>query len=418
MGAFSRQNTSSSVTKVSTRRSRQNSGEWDHIQSSEVLPDAQAHSPAASSSQGSAQPERIDTPTTTGDITDWETPQLPLLSLVLDHADNSIPLSFLHVYPTILRKFPGPPCEALGKTISYLQALFTMSPGFHSYITFMPSGALPADADLRNRVAEKLERNLIQTVQRLFAFFHDDVNCVTNYINHCRAELIPKPVFVVYDQSSDKLPSMSNGVEGFNNSVAGGAKIWVNEASHSIWRRHQEHEALQQNLQKCARTIARTRAPLSTPIRQPSSDAQTASQPRFAGYGGPLPHFPPPNNYPAPFALNFNAPMQTQPTLRLTPMNSPPRPPQIFHVPHVPHPSQLIQQPPVVPQPNVQPMPPRFVGQPPAPDSSRKEQSQQSSLSPKPIEADQSIKADLSRLESKVEKLAELVEQQSKISQP
>src|SRR5271156_3846437 len=53
--------------------------------------------------------------------------QLPLQSLVLDTPCHELPVNFLGLYLVILEKFPGPPCEALGRTISYLLALVTQS---------------------------------------------------------------------------------------------------------------------------------------------------------------------------------------------------------------------------------------------------------------------------------------------------
>lgn len=117
---------------------------------------------------------------------------LPLQSLVLDAPrDVTLPLNFLNVYPAILRKFPGPPIEALGRTISYLQALFTESPGFHPFITHLSTDSPPASEFVGKRVAEDLERRLIRIVQNLFSFFHGDVNIVKQYLDECPAELIP-----------------------------------------------------------------------------------------------------------------------------------------------------------------------------------------------------------------------------------
>src|SRR5436190_24088803 len=66
-------------------------------------------SPSAPSQQSSSNLPKTRIILGTGQ-SEWS---LPLESLVLDTRDNDIPLNFLRIYPTILRKFKGPPCEAL-----------------------------------------------------------------------------------------------------------------------------------------------------------------------------------------------------------------------------------------------------------------------------------------------------------------
>jgi len=177
--------------------------------------------------------------------------QLPLEILSLKFDSPEIPLSFLNIYPVILRKFPGTPCEALGQCISYLQALFSESPGFHPYITHLPSTCIPTEEIQGRYVAELLERKLIRITQHLFAFFYGDINMVHQYIESCRAELIPKPRFIISaktpEGSQQNIP-MPHGVDGFNNGVHGGAELWQNPVQQSPWRTQQEKIALQSNL--------------------------------------------------------------------------------------------------------------------------------------------------------------------------
>ena len=279
-------------------------------------------------------------------------------------------MAFLRLYPSILRKFRGPPIEALGKTISFLQALFTRSPAFHPYVTHMPSNNLPEDPVHRYRVAHVLEMRLIKTIEHLLLFFYGDVNIVSQYIQRCSADLIPPPQFVVSARKPEDNTPVPYGVQGFNNSVPGGARVWKNPSSASAWRLRQEHDALKLNLTKCEHAIRR-RQHLAT---QPPRSAPLPSQPNLAPL---LPSFP---TQPLPTTLSHPVPQppRSNPTL-----GQPSRPPQVFHVP------PPATQPPV-PQPTASP--PRIVTHPSA----------------SPAES-ADLRAEINRLEAKVAQLIELV---------
>ena len=210
-----------------------------------------------------------------------QTWSLPLESRVLQNGsrDDDIALNFLYVYPDILRKFPGPPCEALARTITYLQAIFTESPGFHPYVTHLPR-SLPQNETAGRQVAETLERQLIRVLQNLFPFFRGDVNVVRRYINICPAELIPRPYFVVPSGVFQPLsPSnmLLKGIDGFNNHVDGGDRVWQSPVRETPFRRRMEQDALASNIQKCTEKIARKtlhpRVHAATPLARASTVA-------------------------------------------------------------------------------------------------------------------------------------------------
>src|SRR5579862_9734060 len=302
MGAKSRQNTRSLIKQNLSRLERQSSAEWDHIEPTEITPTWHESSPSRASPPRSSTRDTETTDAGNAMIVEPSEPTLPLESYALDNPDD-LHLSFLKTYPAILTKFPGPPCEALGQVISYMQALFTESPAFHPYITHMPSNNLPSDEVPRARVVEALERRLIQTVQHLFAFFYGDVNSVITYIQRCQAELIPKPLFVVSSQRPEQPTSVARGVENYNNSVSGGAQVWKNPSTQTIWRRHQEQEALRQNLQKCEQAIRRKEAAPQVSVYTQAGWNAPQAQPRLPANVAPV-QFQPPMNYPAPFGAN------------------------------------------------------------------------------------------------------------------
>jgi len=241
---------------------------------------------------------------------------LPLESLVLESGtrNDEIALNFLQVYPDILKKFPGPPCEALARAITYLQAIFTESPGFHPYVTHLPCRYLPLDEATGRQVAEMLERQLIRVLQNLFPFFHGDLTVVRGYINICPAELVPRPVFVVPFGPSQPL-SASNmllrGVDGFNNNVKGGDPVWQSPLPRDP---ASELAALATNIQKCRQMIARKSLHRRTNAAAPLARVSSA---------GPPTRPPPPQSAPMRQQLSNNfqpsaivvpnpAPAQTQ----------------------------------------------------------------------------------------------------------
>ena len=288
---------------------------------------------------------------------------LPLESLVLQNGsrNDDIALNFLHVYPDIFRKFPGPPCEALAQTITYLQAIFTESPGFHPYVTHLPCRSLPLDETSGRQVAEALERQLIRILQNMFPFFHGDVTVVRGYINICPAELIPRPFFVVPCGTLQPL-SASNmllrGIDGFNNHVVGGDRVWQDPAPQiPASRIPAEQNALAANLQRCQQMITRklshqrmnASAPLarasSIPPRRPPPPSipmrpQFSNDFRPSAIGAPNPPLVQSQFQPQQFARHGNPLPGSYPIV-------PPRPAQISISPPPPQmqPSLSMQQP-------------------------------------------------------------------------
>jgi hypothetical protein len=405
MGATQRLNTrpKSPSKQKERKRERQNSVEWEHVDSTTLELSSCGATPTSSSPNS---PAREDISMSQDDemiVETLEAPTLPLESYALDNA-NDIPLSFLKTFPAILSKFPGPVCEALGKTVSFVQALLTESPGFHPYITHMPSNNLPADRVLQQRVVEVLERRLIDTLHRLFSFFQGDVNSVVNYIRQCPAELIPSPLFVVSDRIPEQPTPVPNGVAFFNNGVPGGAKLWSNPQVNSAGRKQQEQEALRQNIQKCEQAIRRREAIAPTVVSPPAPWTTLASQPRFC----PPTQFSPPPPPPPPYATPYGIPMQPQMPPPMHPAVGP-RPPQIFHVQ-----TANPVPPPVVAQPNFSSIyPPRFNPHPPPHPSQPPLPLQQNRIpSPSTAQKDPILKAEFNNLEAKVDQLMELVREQ------
>lgn len=240
-------------------------------------------SPSTEGRQNTSTPPNVqDTPNNDRGRT-WS---LPLESLVLANAtgDDEIALNFLHVYADILGKFPGPPCEALARAITYMQAIFTESPGFHPYVTHLPCRSLPQNETTGRQVAETLERQLIRVLQNLFPFFHGDINVVRGYINICPAELIPRPYFVVSFGTLQPL-SASNmllrGVNGFNNDAEGGDRVWQNPLPQNpTLRAPAERNALATNIQRCKQMITRKSLQRRTDATAPLARISTVPLPR------------------------------------------------------------------------------------------------------------------------------------------
>jgi len=188
---------------------------------------------------------------------------LPLESLVLKNWDVDLTVAFLQIYHSILQKFSGAPCDALGRTVTYLQSVLTESPAFHPYVMHLPFGRLPkTDAD-GLIVAVALEKELIRIVQRLVAFY-GDIEAVLKCIDDCPEKLIPHPQFVI----AEERPLPNNGVEGYNNKHPGGQELWQNPIPPtSFWRLQQEKDALRVNIARCADWIERKRvSAVSTPV--------------------------------------------------------------------------------------------------------------------------------------------------------
>ena len=217
----------------------------------------------------------------TNDITsDMYTWALPLESLVLNDPNIYLSLDFLQIYPSILRKFGGAPCDALGRTVTYFQSLFTESPAFHPYVMHLPFGHVPKTEDDGLIVAAALEKELIRIVQHLLTFFYGDVKGVVRYINSCPAELIPRPQFVIAEEH----PPPNNGVEGYNNKHPGGQELWQNPIPPtSFWQLQEENDALRVNIASCADRIRRKRSSavrslvVATPSACPPQPPTTSS---------------------------------------------------------------------------------------------------------------------------------------------
>jgi hypothetical protein len=342
--------------------------------------------------------------------------------LVFDSSANEIPTTFLRVYPVILRKFGGPPCEALGKAISYLQALFTESPAFHPYVARLPLNSLPTHDITGRQAAAVLERRLIRIVQHLCAFFYGNIDLVQQYINTCRPELIPAPLFIlVADAPKSSLPAsdrLANGVHGYNNGVGGGEKVW-RSLRQTGWQLELGQQILQANIAKCAMEIQRQtsiafQAP-NLPPATPVSDALAQAPARIPSNCLPLapqlskqqPTPPiPPMGLPMWQAFQGQqVPLQQNGGLPVS--NS--RPPQIFHV------APRMQYP-VVPQPTLAPTHPhaRFPLLPGHPSNNRP------STSIRPASANGSahpLKDDIIRLEAQLARLVDLVNRESNTRQ-
>ena len=350
------------------------------------------------------------------DMNGWA---LPLESLVLKNQDIDLPLNFLKLYHSILRTFGGAPCDALGRTITYLQSLFTESPAFHPYVMHLPFGCVPKTESDGLVVAAALEKELIRIVRHLLAFFYSDVEAVLRYMNDCPAELIPRPHFVIAEERHQP----NNGVEGYNNKHPGGLKLWQNPIPTSVWRLRRENNALRVNITRCADWIEQKKS-LPVPTPRPCPPPQFAQrpvpspplpQPRVMGnFTPPLP--PPMPIQPAPPMLPMQNPNQRPQTqLQIQPFvmqpnviqNTPPpplppppppfRPPIIF--PPAPLPQPMQDPTTQAPQPSVIP----FI------------QTARSAVAmPLPVRAPQppatsSLKDDISRIEAQMARLLDLV---------
>jgi hypothetical protein len=359
-------------------------------------------------------PSSPPSPSRIPEINGWT---LPFESLVLKNRgpDVDLPLNFLKIYPAIMRKFGGAPCDALGRTVTYFQSLFTESPAFHPYIMHLPFGRVPKTEAEGLIVATALEKELIRVVQHLLAFFYSDVQAVVRYINDCPAELIPRPCFVI----AEERPVLNNGVDGYNNQHPGGQKMWQNPLPASLSQLQQGNEALRVNLVRCIEWVSRkqTPRPRSCP---PERIAQRPlppppQQPRVMNFTPPPPPPPPMPLQPAPPMPFMQPPMQAPipppsqmgpfavqlPAPQSIPAPPPPPPtraPIIFASAPLPQPMQAPVQAP-------QPSPIPFVQHPrgPVPVSTVVRQP------PPPPPATSSLKDDISRIEAQMTRLLDLV---------
>ena len=366
--------------------------DWHHVQREDINPTSQ-EAPSTTSVTSNLVPMNGGAQDTQSGF------HLPLESLVLDDRDNEIPHNFLNLYPTILRKFPGAPCEALAKTITYLQALFTLSPGFHPYVTHLPFNSLPKNESSGRHVAEMLERYLIHIVQHLFAFFNSDVQVVRSYIESCPAELIPPPVFVISPNSSPSSAPrrLINGVQGFNNNVRGGENTWQNPICQLTRQYTSERDtAVQKNINKCFLMINRKLAVASSehpPLFPLQPLPPLRSQPHI-------------NDQPSPAFSTLPSPRPTRvPQIPGLQGPSAPaslsRPPHIFHFP-APNQMHLAA---VQPNPGLPHSPARF----PA-SSMQPTENTLLRMSASPNDSSQSAsKDDIHRLEAKVAEVFEML---------
>ena len=394
-------------TTVQTSGSEKDSttplSDWSYIHTDETKP---SNVQDVSSLDGQS-PTRHSNTQNTFENGEW---QLPLESLVLDNRDIPIPLNFLRIYPAILRKFGCSPVDALGKIITYFQAVFMESPGFHPYITHLPWGSLPTNDSEGRQIAEALERELIRILQRLLASFCSDVNAIVRYIDTCPEQLIPRPQFVISKTENPTSYRANTGVQGFNNGNDGGQLLWQNPASQSLGRQ-KENDALQRNIRKCCQMIQMAGIPS---IGGPGPE-QFGQQPRFVHnplppprpqipiYCTPTPTVPPPVLVPVP---PFTPPMQSQfqpqhfAMQTPFPQVSPPKAPQLFHTPPT---HQPMQVPVALPQLNAGPLnlPARVTPQPIL--AAAKPQDNMVSMQNK------ALKDDLDRIEAQMTRLLDLI---------
>jgi hypothetical protein len=349
-----------------------------------------------------------------GDSGEWA---FPLESFVLDNKNNDVPVNFLQVYSVILRKFPGPPCEALAKAITYFQAVLTHSPAFHPYITHLPFNSVPTNETTGRYVAETLERHLIRVLQTILPLFNGDVGFIQQFISTCPAQLIPPPKFVVFANTSEQSAArrkMTHGVDGYNNGVENGESLWQSPVARSPVQQQMELEAVQQNVRKCIQMINRRRQP-ALPV-QPS--------------GAPQRQLPPPRplsiNFQSPpaSAVSFAPPVQPPPQ-QFPPMQHqfqpplvgllPPTRPQVIAVapPRVMQPMHntyaLNQAPVTVPQLN-------NVGCATPPNSQPTVGSAENKSAGTGLPPGHPLKEDISRLEAQMARILELVDRGSKAS--
>ena len=410
----------SSATEDASNSARTSSSlsSWNQVQLEETASPARVASPLLLPQQSPPSLGQSPQPSTCPSNTKRVTPNkrewaLPLESLVLGSGDNSLPLNFLLVYPSILRKFPGPPCEALGKTITYIQALLTVSPAFHPYVVHLPSGFLPTNDPAGRQVAWALEMELVKNVQNLFQFFNSDVHVVQQYINTCPYELIPAPLFVISTPENNPMSNPVNaGVEGFNNQTPRGRRVWSNPVSQSVWRQQMEHDALEENIRKCNQMIRRKRH-LGTPPMAVPNPEQIGQHPR-PPLPNPLPPRPqvPMQFVPPPTVLPYTPPMQAQfhpqqfamqmpaPPVQPAPQVTPPTAPPFSNV----HPTRLsMQVPGAPPQPKfgAANLPVRVIPQP-IPAAARVQDI------PMSVE-NNTLKDDITRLEAQITRILDLV---------
>lgn len=392
-----------------------NLAEWSHVEhpqaSSKDLEQTTSSRPAHGL-QNLSSARRQAPQSNTGGSGEWA---FPLESFVLDNKENDIPINFLQVYTVILRRFPGSPCEALAKAITYLQAVLTHSPAFHPYITHLPFNSVPANETTGRHVAETLERHLIRVLQTLLPSFNSNVSVIQQFINFCPAELIPSPKFVVFANTSEQSPAtkrMAHGVHGYNNGVANGESLWQSPVSQSPMRQQMELEAVQRNLRKCILMINHKRQPAHPVVRLSGSEQRTL-QPQQSP---PRPQF----------SINFQSPPAFTPPMQSSPQPYPPQfqpqsfgllpprppvisvgPPRALQPMHAPN-----QAPVTVPQLNkvCVASPPRIVNSQPTVGTADN----------KPASAvlppGHPLKEDISRLEAQMARILELVDRGSKAS--
>jgi hypothetical protein len=417
MGANKKQISNHQVEDNISISLSQDNGEWAHVQVNSPPVNNTSEESSSQQTQTSSNPNRV---LGNNCALEWT---LPLESLVFDSGANEIPTSFLRVFPVILRKFGGPPVEALGKAISYLQALFTESPAFHPYVARLPLNSLPTHDITGRQAAAILERRLIRIVQHLCAFFYGNIDLVQQYINTCRPELIPAPLFIlVADAPKSSLPAsdrLANGVHGYNNGVEGGEKLW-RSPRQTGWQLELGQQILQANIAKCAMEIQRRQTPIviQPPNLPPATTVPDALAQAPARTTNSLPLAPqlskqqptppiPPMGLPMWQAYQGQqVPLQQNGGL---PVNNS-RPPQIFHV------APRMQYP-VVPQLTSAPTHPH-ARLPPLP--AHPSNTSRPSTSIRPASANGSahpLKDDIIRLEAQLARLVDLVNRESNTRQ-
>ena len=327
--------------------------------------------------------------------------QLPLQSLVLDTPCHELPVNFLGLYLVILEKFPGPPCEALGRTISYLLALVTQSPAFHPYIAHMPFGRLPVNKSDAVATVDVLEQNLIRVLQNLFRLFPSDPNIIQQYITTCPAELIPPPRFVILPNSHPAwLPKVfPRGVEGFNNNTKDGELVWQSPQYRCL-----QESILSSNIEKCRTLIQRTN--LTFPPQRPPQKTNIHSRQKPSAPSSPFSNLQLPNSLSIARGLPELPPMLSKSHISAKSQNVAKNSPSFAAEIYQPQ-SMFQMQVPGLPQPYAAPTHHTLpLASSPIPIMRVPQPSPQTSL-PNPFQ--EQLKRDIERLESELSRLAETV---------
>ena len=399
--------------------------DWTDVDVLDVPPTFRTAFPLPESRQSSpSSSNTLASPHNTERTSFADTWCLPLVSRILSDENDNSAIAILELYPAILKKFGGAPIEALARAITYLQAVYLETPAFHPYICPLPYFQVPTNDAMAASTSLLLERRMIRILERMLFVFGPDVNTARRYIINCRAELIPRPLFVVSTKPNSE--RLANGVGGFNNDAPCGETLWQSPVFESVWRRQIEQEAFSLNIRNCLAAIKRKREQQHPKLATPPPPPPPAPAPAIP-YGDvtaiqPIPHAP---AYQMSLPRPVTAPQfPPNPAPQITPIVPlrPNQPPQIFHAP--PPINVVPAQAPVPPQPNpttFQPQPPAILHPPvcvplPAPMTCTSDRPMP--LPSRPVTpADLAFKDDIARLEVQMSRLLQLVEANSRTEQ-